>query len=572
MTTILVVEDDEIIRSNLLEILELEGFRAIGAEDGRNGVNQAKAFLPDLVLCDIQMPELDGYGVLDALRSMPETATIPVILLTAKTEYRDVRRGMNLGADDYLTKPCSVAELLESISTRLKRQLLLNQRFAPPSGVEESRPNVSLDALTNLVNRNLLYQTLQNMLRDRTPTAIVSVLCLNIHRFHTINASFGHATGDILLRMVADRLRQVVQPQGVLARLHGDQFGIAVSSNTENEVATLAQVLLDQVMAPYRIDDREICIQASLGITCTTDSSSAPEALLTQAETAQHWGQQHGTSGYRFYSAQLDEMEMERRLIEMDLRKAIEQSEFQIYYQPQVDLVTGRIVGLESLLRWAHPTRGMISPAVFIPIAEELGLIVPLGEWVLRTACHHAKQWQSLTLEPLRVSVNLSMRQFQQENLLQRVSAILAETGLDPTLLGLELTETCLMQDVGTTITILQQLRQLGIEISIDDFGTGYSSLNYLNQLPISSLKIDRTFVNQIHRDQAAVVISTAIIDLAKSLNLHIVAEGIETQNQLIFFRDRGCHAMQGFLYSPPVPAEEVQTLLSLDRRLSDPS
>jgi EAL domain-containing protein (putative c-di-GMP-specific phosphodiesterase class I) len=214
----------------------------------------------------------------------------------------------------------------------------------------------------------------------------------------------------------------------------------------------------------------------------------------------------------------------------------------------------------------------MISPAVFIPIAEELGLIVPLGEWVLRTACHHAKQWQSLTLEPLRVSVNLSMRQFQQENLLQRVSAILAETGLDPTLLGLELTETCLMQDVGTTITILQQLRQLGIEISIDDFGTGYSSLNYLNQLPISSLKIDRTFVNQIHRDQAAVAISTAIIDLAKSLDLHIVAEGIETQNQLIFFRDRGCHAMQGFLYSPPVPAEEVQTLLSLDRRLSDPS
>jgi diguanylate cyclase len=586
MTIILVIEDDEIIRSNLLEILELEGFHAISAENGRHGVQQAKDCLPDLILCDIQMPELDGYEVLEALRSTPETAGIPVIFLTAKTAHQDFRRGMNLGADDYLTKPCSVGELLSSISTRLKRQATLNHLnrhlthpstpLSPSQTTEELKPEIFFDPLTNLPTRLLLYQQLSRTLLHRASDEMVSVLCVNIHRFHTINASFGNSAGDAVLQQVAERLNQGMRstldktaqhPQGMVARLHGDQFALFLTDLMEVEVANLAQNLLEAVTAPYVIDDREIRVQVSIGITCTTQSDCTPQALLTQAETAQHWCQPLGMSGYRFYSASLDALEVERRLIEMDLSKAIEQSEFQVYYQPQVDLKTGRIVGMESLLRWSHPTRGSISPGTFIPIAEELGLIVPLGEWVLRTACSHAKRWQALSLEPLRISVNLSMRQLQQEDLLDRVATILDETGLDPSLLSLELTETSIMSDLTMAIATLENLRKLGIEISIDDFGTGYSSLRLLNQLPIDSLKIDHTFVKQLNAAKGAEILTT-IIEMAKNLDLHVVAEGIETPNQLAFFRDRGCHAMQGYLYSPPIPVDEVHTLLSLDRRL----
>ncbi|BAU14118.1 cyclic diguanylate phosphodiesterase (EAL) domain protein [Leptolyngbya sp. NIES-3755] len=569
MKTILVIEDDELIRQNLLEILELEGFRAIEAENGEVGIQKARSLLPDLVLCDICMPELDGYGVLESLRSTSQTSTIPVIFLTAKSEQSDLRRGMNLGADDYLVKPCSVHELIGAISSRLKKQAAYLQRFAQQQqqATAAFRRGAMLDPLTNLPTRGLLYQHLHNLLTGQTESNI-AVLCLNLKRFHAINSSFGHTTGDIVLQMVANRLSKVVQASGFLARLNGDQFGIVLANLSESEVESFTQKVLDRVTSPCLVDGHEIRFHASVGITWTDELKGTPQDLLTQAETAQHWCQQPGITGYRRYDAELDAMEMERRLIEMDLTKAIDRAEFQVYYQPQVDLQTGQIVGMESLVRWHHPIRGMVSPATFIPIAEELGLIVPLGEWVLKTACQQAKRWQSVYMEPLRVSVNLSMRQFQQRNLPERVGAILNETGLDPKLLILELTESCLMQDVQATISTLKALKSLGIEISIDDFGTGYSSLYCLDQLPIDSLKIDRSFSKQININERATAISNAIITMAKGLKLHIVAEGIEDENQLEFFRDRGCDAIQGFLYSPPVPPDEMQTLLINDRRL----
>ena len=572
MKTILVIEDDELIRNNLLEILELEGFRAISAENGRIGVQKARAYHPDLVLCDVCMPELDGYGVLETLRSNSLTSTIPIVFLTAKSEKHDMRQGMNSGADDYLVKPCSVSELLGAISSRLRKQAAFVQRYAQQQlqATATFRRGAMLDPLTNLPTRGLLYQHLHNLLASQTqnqPSGL-AVMCLNLQRFHAINSNFGHTTGDIVLQMVTNRLCKLVQSNGFLARLNGDQFGIVLQDVAETELEAFVQTLLDRVTLPCVIDGNDIRFHASIGMTWTDRPQGTPQDLLTQAETAQHWCQQPGMTGYRRYDAELDALEMERRLIEMDLTKAIDRAEFQVYYQPQVDLKTGQIVGMESLVRWHHPTRGLVSPAVFIPIAEELGLIVPLGEWVLKTACQHAKHWQSIYLEPLRVSVNLSMRQFQQPNLPERVATILEETGLDPKLLILELTESCLMQDVQSTISTLQALKSLGIEISIDDFGTGYSSLNYLNQLPIDALKIDRTFVKQIHISEGAIAISSAIINMAKGLKLHIVAEGIETQNQLNFFRDRGCDAIQGFFYSPPIPADEMQSLLISDRRL----
>ncbi|MER3431840.1 MAG: GGDEF domain-containing response regulator [Leptolyngbya sp. ERB_1_1] len=570
MKTILVIEDDELIRNNLIEILELEGFRAIEAENGQVGVQKAQTYLPDLVLCDICMPELDGYGVLETLRSTTQTSTIPLVFLTAKSDQRDLRHGMNLGADDYLVKPCSVSELIGAVSSRLKKQAAFVQRYTQQQqqATAAFRRGAMLDPLTNLPTRGLLDQHLQNLLTSQAERSSIAVFCLNLQRFHVINSSYGHKTGDIVLQMVANRLTKVVQSNGFLARLNGDQFGIALTDAAESELEAYAQMLLDRVTSPCVIDGNEIRFHASIGITWTDQLQGTPQDLLTQAETARHWCQQTGVTTYRRYDSELDAMEMERRLIEMDLTKAIERAEFQVYYQPQVDLQTGQIVGMESLVRWHHPSRGLVSPGTFIPVAEELGLIVPLGEWVLKTACLHAKRWQSFYLEPLRVSVNLSMRQFQQRNLPERVEAILEETGLNPKLLILELTESCLMQNVQETIHTLRALKKLGIEISIDDFGTGYSSLNYLNQLPIDALKIDRTFVKQIHISEGAIAISNAIINMAKGLKLHIVAEGIETQNQLKFFRDRGCDAIQGFLYSPPIPADEMQFLLMSDRRL----
>jgi diguanylate cyclase len=573
MKTILIIEDDEMIRNNLLEILELEGFRAIEAENGRIGVQKARAYNPDLILCDICMPELDGYGVLEALRANSPTATIPVIFLTAKSEKSDMRQGMNSGADDYLIKPCSVNELLSAVTSRLKKQSVLVERYAEQQkqAAAAFRRGAMLDPLTQLPTRGLLYQHLQDLIvscNQQSSPRGVGVLCLNLQRFHSINSSFGHSIGDIVLQIVANRLHKIVQSQGVLVRLNGDQFGVVLKDVEQSALADFAQMVLDRVTLPCVVDGHEIRFHANIGMTWTNQPNGTPQDLLTQAETAQHWCQQPGASRYRLYDAELDALEMERRLIEMDLTKAIERAEFQVYYQPQVDLQTGRVVGMESLVRWHHPVRGMVSPNKFIPIAEELGLIVPLGEWILRTACQQAKRWQSMYLEPFRVSVNLSMRQFQQNNLPERVEAILAETGLDPKLLTLELTESCVMQDVDSTIKTLKALKRLGIEISIDDFGTGYSSLNYLYQLPIDALKIDRSFVKQIHVSEGAIAISNAIIGIAKGLKLHIVAEGIEDKEQLAFFQKRGCDAIQGFLYSPPISAEDMQSLLIADRRL----
>jgi diguanylate cyclase len=574
MATILVIEDEEIILDNLLEILELEGFSTIGAEHGAIGLQKAKSYLPDLILCDICMPELDGYGVLEALRRDPETATIPLIFLSAKGEHAEIRQGMNLGADDYLTKPCAISDLLEAVSSRLKKHATLNQVYIQQHLSQDPPGSTHLDPLTHLLDRTLLSQHLQQAISQNQPG--IAALCLNVNRFRTINTTFGHSVGDLLLQAIAQRLQDTLQFGGTIARLGADEFGVVLAGLSEQDVAQVAQRILIAATAPYCIDGYTLHIQVSLGIAVHSALSHSSERLLVQAETARRWCQKQGQSHYLFYSLTMDTLEVERGLIESDLGKAVveqagnplKQPQFQLHYQPQVNLATGQIVGVEALLRWQHPQRGMIPPKMFIPIAEELGLIVPIGEWVLRTACNQAKRWQTLSLVPLRVSVNLSMRQFRQENLAEMVGQILAETGLEPQLLVLELTETSVMQDVSATVRILRQLKRLGVEISLDDFGTGYSSLNYLNYLPIDALKIDQSFVRQGAINSSAAAISTAIITMARSLKLKVVAEGVETQNQLAFLREIGCQSIQGFLYSPPLPPEEVQPLLSADRRL----
>lgn len=399
MKKILVIEDEQVIRENILKLLKAEGFDVTGAENGLQGLSSAMSNFFDVILCDVMMPKLDGYGVLAALRSNPVSATVPFVFLTGKADRAQMRQGMELGADDYLTKPFTKAELVGAVVSRLKKQ------------------------------------------------------------------------------------------QAVAEQYNSGRAG-------NNKI--------------------------------TNNSCNRLEWLKTNL-----WG-------------------------------ALEREEFQVYYQPQVNLKTDQITGAEALLRWQHPEKGSISPAEFIPVAEETGFIVPLGEWVLQTACRQLKAWHNAGLSGLRMAVNLSPRQFHQPNLSSRVARILAEIGLPPNCLELELTESMMVQDANSASTTLKSLKDLGVFISIDDFGTGYSSLSYLTQYPFDTLKIDRCFVSNIAEGCRNAAIVKAIINMAHSLSLEVVAEGVETEAEKDFISSYECDTMQGYWFSPPVPAADFEKLLVL--------
>jgi diguanylate cyclase len=569
---ILVIEDEAPIRANILKILNFKGFETIGAEDGEAGIQQAKRHLPDLIICDIMMPLLDGYGVLYALRQDSETAAIPLVFLTAKAERSDLRQGMNLGADDYLTKPFTSAELLEAVSARLAKQSSITQPYLDE--IKRAADNLSrvayTDPLTNLPNRIFLRHKLQETIgQAQLRQQQVGVLCLNLDRFSAVNASLGNLTGDLLLQAVADRLTQSLPSQVMVSRFSGDEFSLIVSGTTQLDLLEIAQQLLKNLTRPYRLDNQQdVFVHASIGIALFPENSSQPDQLLTQADAARRYCRKQGGNAYQFYNSAMVTADAERRSLEVDLHAAIERCEFLLYYQPQVNAVTGRIVGMEALLRWQHPTRGMVSPVTFIPVAEESGTIIPIGAWALRAACREVKALQASCLTPLRVSVNLSARQFRQKDLVETVAQILEETEFDPHRLVLELTETSVMEDIEGAINTLNAFKAMGIEISIDDFGTGYSSLSYLRRLPIDVLKVDRSFVSQVTENDHDAAIATAVIAMAKSLGLKVIAEGVETEGQLAFLRQHGCYLIQGYLYSPPLPVVEIQKLLVEDKRL----
>lgn len=579
MTQILVIEDDPNVRTLILKLLQAEGFDALSAEDGRTGVHLAMVHEPDLIICDIMMPEFDGYEVLNQLRQDSSTATIPFIFLSAKSERMDMRQGMELGADDYLTKPFKRAELLGAISARLTKQATLTQPYVN----EMKRAAQTLnqlayrDPLTNLPNRILLHHQFQAAVAQAASTEqaghsfqqIVAVLCINLNRFKTINTNLGYANGDLLLKMVAERLERAFGQQTMVARLGGDEFSMLLSNLTERgDAAKVAQKVLKVLAEPYNLDGHYAQIQASIGIALYPDNSDSPDRLLNQADTAMRNAKAKGNVGYQFYDHEMDALAVERQQLESQLNAALKNLEFQLYYQPQVNLITGRVIGAEALIRWHNPQLGLVQPSKFIGIAEDTGLIIPIGEWVLKTACTQAKLWQETTRLPIRISVNLSARQFRQEDLVEKVAQALKETGLAANVLALELTETSVMENVEITIQTLKDLKEMGVHISIDDFGTGYSSLNYLKRFPIDTLKIDQSFVREITTDLNDAAISKAIIAMAQSLQLKVIAEGVETEEQFNFLRQSGCHAMQGYLFSPPVQAEEFEKLLLSDKRM----
>ena len=420
------------------------------------------------------------------------------------------------------------------------------------------------DSLTGLPNRTLFSDRLRHaILEADRRERLVALLFMDLDRFKLINDTLGHEVGDHLLKQVAERLSTCVRRSDTLARLGGDEFTLVLTDIAHvDHVARVAQKILDTFKQPFQIDDHELFITISIGITICPFDDKTMEALVQNADIAMYKAKEQGRNGYQFYTVEMNTKTHQRLDMETALRRALERNELVLHYQPQVDLMSGKIFAMESLLRWQRPGKGLVSPMDFIPLAEETGLIVPIGEWVLRTACAQNKAWQDAGFAPLRVAVNLSARQFQQKNLIQTVSEALRDSGLAPHYLDIEITESMVMQNAAEAIKTLNELDAMGIALSIDDFGTGYSSLSYLKRFPIDFLKIDKSFINDVTTNPDDAAIAGAIITMARSLGMKVVAEGVETEDQLQFLRARGCDAFQGYYFSRPVPAEAFLGLL----------
>ncbi|HRK23602.1 MAG TPA: EAL domain-containing protein [Beijerinckiaceae bacterium] len=416
------------------------------------------------------------------------------------------------------------------------------------------------DALTGLPNRVYFMQHLEEALgRVRRGEAACAVLCLDLDRFKAVNDTLGHPVGDLLLKEVAARLRAAVNPSDVVARFGGDEFAILKNSDVEPEaLAGLGEKLVKSISAPFHLDGNEVTVGTSVGIGIGFQDGASTEQLLKNADLALYHSKSEGRGAYHFFEAHMDAKAQARRLVETDLKRAIPAGELDLFYQPLVDVMTRRIVGFESLIRWRHAEKGMISPAEFIPIAEEVGLIIQIGEWALRRACATALLWP----EDIKVSVNLSPVQFRDRNLVQVVKNVLAETGLAPHRLDLEITETALVQDIDFTVKVLLALREMGVQVSLDDFGTGYSSLSYLRSFPFDKIKIDQSFVRDLATRPDCLAIVKSVTTLGENLGMKTLAEGVEEEEHLTILRELGCQEAQGYLFSRPVPNPEALKLI----------
>ncbi len=580
MTKILVIEDTESLLEEIAETLNLEGFEVQCAKNGAIGVEIAKAYLPDLIICDVMMPELDGYKTLEALQNYPSTATTPFIFLTAKADRSDMRHGMELGADDYLTKPFTTGELLGAIAAQVKKiqvkkiQIVEAQNDTRmETAVQEaiSKHEYQIqelkntnDPLTNLPNRISFQQYLQESISyAQVNHCSLALAFIDIDDFNIVNNSLGHKIGDVLFKAIAERLRRHASPCDPLARMQGDQFGLILMQPPEHLKHTV-QEILEVLSKPYSIFGHEIFITACLGITIYPQDHFEAANLIKNADMALYYAKSQGRNNYKFYSSNLNLRLSEQMAIENSLRRAIDRKEFRLYYQPIVNALTQKIIGIEALMRWQHPDLGIVLPEKFIPLAETTGMISQLTEWVLEQACRQLKLWHSLEpqFSELYIAVNLSAYNFKHDNLFAMISGVITSVDIPYSQVELEITEGIVMKNTSPTIEVLSALRKLGIKIAIDDFGVGYSSLSYLKHLPVDKLKIDKCFVQDILVDKHDAVITGAIIELAHSLNLIVIAEGVETIEQAKFLQERQCELMQGFLFSPPLPAEQLTQLL----------
>lgn len=561
MPKILIIEDEAALRLNVVELLEADGFQMLEAENARRGIEQTLQFEPDLVLCDISLPDLDGFCVLETLRRDPRTFNIPFIFLTARSSRVDQRRGMDLGADDYITKPFTTEELRSAIWSRLKRRKQYETELDKAKRLLDA--TLYSDSLTGLPNRLSLQDQFQALSQEAMASKHkLVILSIGIDRFNRINEALGYQIGDKVLQHVAHCLRTCVNAEDTLARITGDQFVVLLERAQVTEVEAIAHSCIEVLGVPVTIEQNRVQLSSSLGIAHYPTDGTDIETLIKRASIAMNRAKRESGNQISIYSVEHDRETIDRLSLEPDLRRALQNQEFQVYYQPRVSLKNGQIIGAEALIRWFHPERGGISPNIFIPLAEEIDLIGAIDDWVLRQACIDLSRWQRQGLPLIKISANLSATQFNRSDLAGNILRILNEVPLSPDWIELEITETSLVKNPSEAAEILRSMQGLGIRIALDDFGTGFSSLAYLQQFPLDILKIDQSFIRGMENNDRNQAIVRATLRMAKELRLEVVAEGVEKENELNFLRKHQCDAIQGYFFSPPIPASEFEAML----------
>ena len=566
---IVVAEDEDAIRENLARMLRIEGFDVAAAANGKEALALVREHLPALILSDVMMPVLDGHGLLQAVRDDPLTSSTPFVFLTARADRSDLRTGMNLGADDYLVKPFQRDELLAAVRARLTRRATEGQ--AAQRLQAEAQRLLHFDALTNLPNRRLMLERVRAASHQaQRSNSRLALIMLGLDGLSQVNDSLGHESGDVVLREVADRLfRKINQAVFVsefdgVGRVSGEQFAILLEGFGDDAyLDSLCRELLAAVERPYQAETQQLFLKACAGVALLDAGKSDPEDLMRNADAALHQAQLGGPGSLSFFSAEMNVRGVRRLRLHNELHKALERNELSLHYQAQVDIASRRIIGFEALMRWQHPELGFISPVEFIPIAEESGVIVEMGAWALNQACHQARAWLDAGHGPLRMAVNLSARQFADDELMATVIEALGKSGLPPASLELEITESIAMQGLERTVMMLTALKKLGIALAMDDFGTGYSSLSYLKRFPLDALKVDQSFVRNITTDPGDAAITRAVVAMAHSFGMIVIAEGVETTEHLEFLAGLGCEDAQGYLFSKPLPTTDAGALLA---------
>lgn len=572
---ILIIDDDPFIRRLVAKTLQNEGMKTTEIADGEKGIEIFKEQGADAVLLDVIMPNgLDGYTTCAKIREHPAGQRIPLLMMTGLDDIESVNRAYEAGATDFITKPINVPLLGHRIRYMLRAALTTNHLIDSEKRLHHL---AYFDPLTELPNRTFFQEHLQIMiaLANRMQRKL-SVLFLDIDGFKRINDSLGHHMGDSILKEAGNRLRNTLRASDALiriastsedgislARLGGDEFTVLLSPIERIEdAANVAERIRRELAKPFNLSGQEVYSTTSIGISIYPFDGDNELELVKNADLAMYYAKRAGGNCYRYFSADMTDAAKRRLILDNNLHKAIERDELELHYQPQFDLTSNSYCGVEALLRWNCQELGRISPADFIPLAEENDLIIEIGEWVLRTACRQAKSWQNRGVFFGRMAVNVSAKQLLHRGFPALVATVLSETGLNPNKLELEVTESALISEDHYVLEVLQSLKAIGIQLSIDDFGTGYSSLSRLMDFPIDRLKIDQSFVRNLEQNSAKAAIVSAIIHMADGMNMSVIAEGVETQTQLEYLKNKTCKEMQGYLFCKPLPFIQIEEFL----------
>ncbi|WP_348696149.1 EAL domain-containing protein [Duganella fentianensis] len=559
---ILLVDDQELSNHILSQLLASAGYTDVSSTcDGASVAELHRRHAYDLIVLDLQMPDMDGFQVLEALYQIEADQYLPVLVLSA--HYDSKLAALEAGAKDFLTKPYDPGELLSRIRNLLEVRLLYNDTRA--YGLRMA----SYDSLTGLPNRQLFSQSLATQLAAAQPHPS-ALLLIDLDNFTSLNDTQGYPAGDGVLRLLAQRLNRLAPPRASLARFGNDEFALLLPAlEHSSDCGRIVALIKAAMHEPFPLPEGRRALSVSMGVALYPDDAVDAATLIRYANIALHQAKQSGSNQCSYFTYAMNEQAQHRYQLEQALRHACACDEFELYYQPKVHLRTGRMVGTEALLRWNRPGHGVVSPAEFIPLLEQTGMIREVGAWVIEQACRQIAQWAADDAGPLPVAVNVASHQFSTCTLVDTVAEALARHRIDPALLSLEVTETALMEDLSRTAATLSTLWAMGVRIAIDDFGTGYSSLAYLRRFPVDTLKIDIAFIRELphNTDDAAVV--RAIIAMAHSLKLKVVAEGVETAEQLTYLAEHGCDVIQGYYFSRPIPAEMMTQLLRQDARLA---